>query len=61
MIQKRVTLKMMGKYTTTYKESAAQNIGSIWAVIKSDNASEKGYSYIYDPKKQQYVFQQVTE
>lgn len=47
--------------TTTYKASAAQNIGSIWAVIKSDNASEKGYSYIYDPKKQQYVFQQVTE
>lgn len=47
--------------TTTYKASAAQNIGSIWAVIKSDNASKKGYSYIYDPKKQQYVFQQVTE
>lgn len=46
--------------TTSYKSDASSNVSQIWSIIKSDNAKEKGYSYIYNPKKNQYVFQQVT-
>lgn len=46
--------------TTSYKTGASSNISEIWNVIKSDNADEAGYSYIYNPEKNQYVFQQVT-
>lgn len=44
--------------TTSYKTNASSNVTEIWNVIKSDNANEAGYSYIYNPKKNQYVFQQ---
>ena len=46
------------KITSSYKADASSNVSEIWSVIKSDNAKEKGYSYIYNPKKKQYVFQQ---
>lgn len=37
--------------TTSYKTGASSNISEIWNVIKSDNADEAGYSYIYNPEK----------
>ena len=50
----------MREKCTSYKTGASSNISEIWNVIKSDNADEAGYSYIYNPEKNQYVFQQVT-